>query len=52
MTEEVGQLMEIGELRKPMKIREGTRKAQSLVLVLNGGSETRSEGPSIRMVMQ
>lgn len=52
MTEEVGRLVELGELRKPMKIREGTRKAQSSVLVLNGGSETRSEGPSIRMVMQ
>jgi hypothetical protein len=39
---------EIGELRKQMKIREGTRKAQSSVLVLSGGSETRSEeGPSI-----
>ena len=38
MTEEVGRLVEIGEFRKPMKIREGTRKAQSSVLVLNGGS--------------
>ena len=44
--------MELGELKKPMKIREGTGKAQSWVLVLNGGSEIRSEGPSIRMVMQ
>jgi hypothetical protein len=52
VTEEVGQLMKIGELRKPMKIREGTRKAQPSVSVLNGGSETRSDGPSIRMVMQ
>lgn len=51
MTEEMELLMEIVELRKPMKIREGTRKAQSLVLVLDG-SETRNEGPSIRMVMQ
>ena len=51
MTEKVGRLVEPGELRKPMKIREGTRKAQSLVLVFNG-SDTRNEGPSIRMVMQ
>jgi hypothetical protein len=52
VTEEVGRLVELWELKKPMKIREGTRKAQFFVLVLNGGSETRSEGPSIRMVMQ
>jgi len=39
VTEEVGRLMELGELRKQMKIREGTRKAQSSVLVLNGGSD-------------
>ena len=52
MTEKMGRLVELGELRKPMKIREGTRKAQSLELVLNGGSEIRSEGPSIRIVMQ
>jgi hypothetical protein len=35
-----------------MKAREGTKKAQSSELVSIGGSETRSEGPSIRMVMQ
>jgi hypothetical protein len=52
VTEGVGRLVELGELRKPMKIREGTGKAQSSVLILNGGSETRSEGPSIRTVMQ
>ncbi len=52
MTEEVERLLELDKLRKPMKIREGTGKAQSLELVLNGGSEIRSEGPSIRMVMQ
>jgi hypothetical protein len=52
VAEEVGRLVELGELRKPMKAREGTKKAQSSELVLNGGSETRSEGPSIRMVMQ
>ena len=51
MTEEVGRLVELGELKKPMKIREGTRKAQSSELVLDG-SETRSEGPSILIVMQ
>jgi len=52
VTEKVGRLVELGELRKSMKIREGARKAQPSVLVLNGGLETRSEGPSIRMVMQ
>jgi hypothetical protein len=52
VTEEMGRLVELGELRKPMKIREGTKKAQSSELVSIGGSETRSEGPSIRMVMQ
>ena len=52
MTEEMGRLVELGELRRLMKIREGASKAQSSVLVLNGGLETRSEGPSIRMVMQ
>ena len=51
MTEDVGRLVELGELSKPIKIREGTEKAQPLVLVLNG-PDTRSEGPSIRMVMQ
>jgi len=52
VTEEVGRLVELGELRGLMKAREGTKKAQSSELVLNGGSETRSEGPSIRIVMQ
>ena len=52
MTEVVGRLVELGELRKPMKIRESTKKAQSSELVSIGGSGTRSEGPSIRMVMQ
>ncbi len=46
MTEGVGRLVELGELRKPMKIREGTRKAQSSELVLNGGS-VDSQGGSI-----
>ena len=52
MREEVGRLVGLWELRKPMKIREAISKAQSSVLVLNGDSETRSEGPSIRMVIQ
>lgn len=52
MTEEVGRLVELRELRKQMRIREGTRKAQSSLLVLNGGSDTRNEGPSIRIVTQ
>jgi len=35
--------MKSWELRKLTKARKGTRKAQSSELVLNGGSETRSE---------
>ena len=50
MAKEVGRLLEIGKLRRPIKIREGTRKTQSSVLVLYGGSETRSEGPSIQFM--
>ncbi|MCD6199518.1 MAG: hypothetical protein J7K15_13285 [Deltaproteobacteria bacterium] len=52
MREEVGRLVEFWELRRLMKARESTKKTQSSELVSIGGSDTRSEGPSIRIVMQ